>query len=129
MLIDTHIWIWWMNDSADLPREARDFLDQLDAPPFVADISLWEVGMLVSKQRITLKVPLLDWLSAAVQAVTVIPISPSIASRVSNMPESFHGDPADRLIVATALEMDVPLVTRDKKIRDSGLVKIMDLRS
>lgn len=127
MLIDTHIWIWWMNDSADLPREAREFLDRLDAKPFVADISLWEVGMLVSKQRITLKVPLLEWLDAAVQAVTVLPISASTAARVALMPESFHGDPADRLIVATALEMGVPLVTRDKKIRDSGLVQIMDL--
>lgn len=127
MLIDTHIWIWWMNDSADLPREARDFLDQLDAPPFIADISLWEIGMLVSKHRITLKVPLLEWLDAAVQAVTIIPISPRIAARVSIMPESFHGDPADRLIVATAMEMGVPLVTRDKRIRDAGLVKIMEL--
>lgn len=127
MLIDTHIWIWWMNDSADLPREAREFLDQLDAKPFVADISLWEVGMLVSKHRITLKVPLLEWLSAAVQAVTALPISASIAARVALLPESFHGDPADRLIVATALEMSVALVTRDKKIRDSGLVQIMDL--
>lgn len=127
MLIDTHIWIWWMNDSADLPREAREFLDQLDAKPLVADISLWEVGMLVSKHRITLKVPLLEWLSVAVQAVSVLPISASIAARVALMPESFHGDPADRLIVATALEMGVPLVTRDKKIRDSGLVQIMDL--
>jgi len=127
MLIDTHIWIWWMNDSADLPGEAREFLDQRDAKPFVADISLWEVSMLVSKQRITLNVPLLDWLSTAVQAVTVTPISPSIAARVSIMPESFHGDPADRLIVASALEMGAPLVTRDKKIRDSGLVQIMDL--
>ena len=116
-----------MNDSADLPREAREFLDQLDAKPFVADISLWEVGMLVSKHRITLKVPLLEWLSAAIQAVTVIPISPSIAAKVALLPESFHGDPADRLIVATALEMGVPLVTRDKKFRDSGLVQILDL--
>jgi PIN domain nuclease of toxin-antitoxin system len=127
MLLDTHIWIWWINRSTELPKPAFDFLDQLDTKPLLADISLWEVGMLVKKQRIQLKVPLLDWLNAAVQAVTVLPISANIAEKVASMPESLHGDPADRLIVATSLEMRVPLVTRDKKIRDSGLVRIMDL--
>jgi PIN domain nuclease of toxin-antitoxin system len=127
MVLDTHIWIWWMNQAAELPQEAFRLLDELDPKPLLADISLWEVAMLVGKGRIQLRTPLLDWLNSATQAVTVVPISPAIAERVASLPESFHGDPADRLVVATALDRGVPLVTRDKKIRKSGLVDLMEL--
>ncbi|MBE2286436.1 MAG: type II toxin-antitoxin system VapC family toxin [Prosthecobacter sp.] len=119
--------IWWLNRTSDLSESALRFLDAKNPRPIIADISLWEVATLVKKGRITLNIELRAWFDVVTQHVEVIPITPGIAARVADLPEEFHGDPADRLIVATALEMGVPLVTRDKKIRDSGLVQIMEL--
>lgn len=119
--------IWWLNRTSDPSESALRFLDATDPRPIIADISLWEVAMLVKKGRITLKIELRAWFDIVTKHVELIPITPSIAARVADLPEEFHGDPADRLIVATAIERRVPLVTRDKKIRDAGLVQIMDL--
>lgn len=119
--------IRWLNRTSDPSESALRFLDATDPRPIIADISLWEVAMLVKKGRITLKIELRAWFDIVTKHVELIPITPSIAARVADLPEEFHGDPADRLIVATAIERRVPLVTRDKKIRDAGLVQIMDL--
>lgn len=127
MLLDTHILIWWLNRTGDLSEKAVHFLDATNPRPIIADISLWEVAMLVKKGRITLNVELRAWFDVVTKHVEVIPIAPSIAARVAELPEEFLGDPADRLIVATAIERRVPSVSRDKRIRDAGLVQIMDL--
>ncbi len=127
MLLDTHILIWWLNRTSDLSESALRFLDATNPRPIIADISLWEVAMLVKKGRITLNIELRAWFDVVTKHVELIPITPNIAARVADLPGDFHGDPADRLIVATAIERRVPLVTRDKKIRDAGLVQIMEL--
>ncbi len=127
MVIDTHIWVWWMNRDANLSTAALDLLDAISPRPVVADISLWEVAMLVMKGRITLKTPLREWLETACGAVLVVPVTPGSAACVTTLPATFHGDPADRIIVATALELGLPLMTEDKRIRRSDCVQIMDL--
>jgi PIN domain nuclease of toxin-antitoxin system len=76
---------------------------------------------------LTLNEPLRGWLETASRSVVVVPVSPGVAAKVAELPPGFHGDPADRLIVATALELGLSLVTRDKLIRKSGAVSIMAL--
>jgi PIN domain nuclease of toxin-antitoxin system len=125
-VLDTHAWVAWMLGSRDLPASVRDALDALapDSRPYVSAISLWEVAMLVERERLSLTLPLGDWLAVAAHPRTVrlIPITPAIAAGTAALPSTFHRDPADRLIVATCLELDAPLLTQDRLILRSKLV-------
>jgi PIN domain nuclease of toxin-antitoxin system len=126
-LLDTHAWIWWVDRDGRLGSRVLDALDSLppDRRPLIADISLWEVAMLVERGRLHLEVPLREWLEAAAHphSVRVVPVSPEIAADVAALPASFHRDPADRLIVSTSRALGVPLVTHDARIAKSGLVR------
>lgn len=126
-LLDTHAWIWWVDQDSRLGAAAITMLDQLrgDQRPFISDISLWEVAMLVERGRLELDVPLREWLDAAAhpRSVQTVPITPAIAAAVAGLPAAFHRDPADRIIVATCREMGLPLLTHDTKIIRSRLVK------
>jgi PIN domain nuclease of toxin-antitoxin system len=80
--------------------------------------------MLVDLERLSLSIPLIDWLSIAAHPRTVrlVPITPAIAAGTAALPSTFHRDPADRIIVATCLELDAPLVSHDRLITRSRLV-------
>ena len=126
-LLDTHAWIWWVDRDPRLGPRILDVLDALprDTRPLLADISLWEVAMLVERGRIAFDVPLRDWLDAAAHphSVRIVPISSRIAEEVAALPASFHRDPADRVIVSTSRVLGVPLLTQDAMIAKSGLVR------
>jgi PIN domain nuclease of toxin-antitoxin system len=98
-----------------------------EAPLCVPDICLWEIATLVSLGRLRPAIPLREWLSQATAAplVRVVPIDPVIAAEVSALPDSFHRDPGDRLIVATARVLRLPLLTADARIRLSGLAHVV----
>jgi PIN domain nuclease of toxin-antitoxin system len=125
-VLDTHAWVSWMIGTPNLASSAREALDALppDNRPYVSAISLWEVAMLVELGRLSLSLPLTDWLAKAAHPRTVrlVPITPAIAAGTAALPASFHRDPADRLIVATCLELDAPLLTHDRLIMRSRLV-------
>ena len=127
-MLDTHIWIWWMSDSPDLSGAEREALNSLDPDnrPIISDISLWEFGNLVGMGRIEIDGTVEEWLSIAASPATVKtqPITPAIVAEMNRLPDSFHRDPADRLIVATARALNLPLATRDRKIRKSRLPKL-----
>jgi PIN domain nuclease of toxin-antitoxin system len=127
-ILDTHIWIWWILELNDLPKIERDFLESLapDNRPTISAISLWEFGNLVAMGRIELDVPIEDWLAIAASPATVNiqPITPQIIVEMNRLPASFHRDPADRLIVATARALKLPLATKDRLIRKSRLVPL-----
>ena len=122
-LLDTHVWIWWMLGDPRLPIRERKVLDDLpsDQRPGLCDISLWEVAMLVQLGRLQLDDGLDEWLRIAASSatVTVIPISPTVVTEMNRLPTTFHQDPADRLIVATARARGLPLATHDTRIRRS----------
>jgi PIN domain nuclease of toxin-antitoxin system len=125
-VLDTHAWVAWTIGSPDLPASARDALDALPADnrPYLSAISLWEVAMLVELGRLSLSLPLIEWLAKAAHPRTVrlVPITPAIAAGTAALPSAFPRDPADRLIVATCLALDAPLLTHDRLIMRSRLV-------
>lgn len=127
-LLDTHAWVWWLHGN---PRIGSGVLQRLsrfprDRRPAISAISLWEVALLVSLKRLTLDVPLDSWLAIAADqiCVRVIPITPHIAAEVARLPDSFHRDPVDRLIVATARVHGLRVLTKDAAISKSGLVRL-----
>jgi PIN domain nuclease of toxin-antitoxin system len=125
-LLDTHVLLYWLGDEQRLTAEQRHVLSAASAenPLLVSDISLWEIATLCSLQRITLDRPLRVWLERATAAPLVarVGISPAIAEQVARIPESFHRDPADRILVATATVLGAVLLTSDRRIRDAALV-------
>lgn len=123
---DTHVLVWWVSEPGRLTPSLRAVLAGLtpQSPLLVPDICLWEIAMLVSLGRLRPTIPLGLWLSRAVEGplARVVPIDADIAAEVAALPDSFHRDPGDRLIVATARVLGLPLLTMDSRIRDSGLV-------
>lgn len=125
-LLDTHAWIWWVDQDDRLGRRTLAWLDGLptEMRPSLCDISLWEVAMLVERGRLEFNMPLDEWLAAAAhpRTVRILPVSPEIAADVAALPVSFDRDPADRLIVATSRVHRLPLLTHDDRILRSRLV-------
>ncbi len=127
-VLDTHVWIWWMLGDPSLTATERKVLDALPPSdrPVISDISLWEFATLVDLGRITIDHSIEDWLRIAAAAATVRiqPITPMIVAEMNRLPSGFHRDPADRLIVATARALKLPLATKDRKIRAHRMVPI-----
>lgn len=96
-------------------------------PALVSDISLWEIATLYSLNRIALDIPLRDFLERATAPPLVrrLGISTAIAAEVAALPDSFHRDPADRVIVASARVLGAILLTQDQQIAESGIVQTL----
>jgi PIN domain nuclease of toxin-antitoxin system len=128
VVLDTHIWVWWLLPNSPLPDRERRALDRIAADKgiLLSAICLWEAQMLHGKRRIKLPVPFPTWLRRATAAdmLSVLPLNADTVIAVDDLPASFHGDPADRMIVATAQVHDLPLATHDDAIKKSKLVKI-----
>jgi PIN domain nuclease of toxin-antitoxin system len=123
IILDTHIFIWLIEES--VKRIPKSILSAIENEPVlgIPAISLWEVAMLENKGRIVLSMPLLPWLQEALTApkMKLLPISPEVAARSASL--LMHGDPADRLIAATAIEHDCFLATLDDSLRLVPLLK------
>ncbi len=128
VLLDTHVWLWWILGSDRLPLKERVALDRLasHAALRLAAVSLWEAQMLHAKRRLTLDRPFEVWLrdAAGAAVVEIVPLDVDVVIALDGLPGAFHGDPADRLIVATARGYDLPLATHDRAIRRSRAVKL-----
>ncbi len=118
ILLDTHAWVWWVADRKRLSKPALRAIEA-EKRRAISDVSLREVASLVSKGRLLIDRELREWLEAATAAaeIEIVPIRPSIAARSVQLGREFHGDPADQIIVATAVVDAIPLVTKDDKIR------------
>ncbi|PCK88431.1 VapC toxin family PIN domain ribonuclease [Rhizobium sophoriradicis] len=124
IVIDTHVFVWTMQDDARLGAQARRIIDEMIGKSriLVSAITPWEIAMLVQKGRLALGDEVGRWVDSALSlpGLQLAPIEPSIAVDSVRLPGEFHADPADRIIVATARFHRVPLLTADQAILSYG---------
>ena len=127
IVLDTHTWIWFISKPEVLSKRAKKAVSAAvkEKSVLISSISAWEVALLVIKKRLTLTLDVTDWIakSEGLPFIQFIEISNSIAVKSVNLPQPLHPDPADRIIIATALTAGVPLVTKDKKLINYPHVK------
>lgn len=128
IVLDTHTLVWWVSGDARLAPSAKSRIEGTLADGKqvqVSAISAWEIAMLVQRDRIALAMTLDDWLRAveSIEGVTIVPITARVAAQSVTLPGEFHKDPADRLIVALARELNAPVITADEKIQRYPHVK------
>ncbi len=120
IVLDTHAWIWWISDPAQLSARAQHCIgDEIEAGQvYVSSISAWELALLVNRGRLSLTMDVETWLekSEALPFLKFTPVDNAIAVRSVSLPGSLHPDPADRIIVATALRLGAQLITKDHKL-------------
>ena len=123
IVLDTHAWIWSVDRPRLLSRKATSALRRA-RDVGVAAISCWEFALLVRAGRIAIDRSPLEWMEQALadSGVTLLPLTPAIAVRSEELGPAFGGDPADKLIAATALVYGASLVTRDERLRSTGVV-------
>ena len=115
VLLDTHALLWWQEGSEQLGAGALTAIDAA-ARILISPISCWEVAMLVAKGRVALDRPVVRWVDDLVSGtVAIAELTPRIATAAGSLVD-FHGDPADRLIYATAAEGRLTLVTKDRRL-------------
>jgi PIN domain nuclease of toxin-antitoxin system len=125
-VFDTHVWLW---SAAGDPRAEK--ISDYSGTAIVPAISQWEISMLVMKGRLELQPDEATWFSENLEPpISLAPLTPEICMTSCRLPD-FHGDPADRIIVATAITLGIPLITSDEKIirwnEKSGIAQVIPL--
>ena len=128
-LLDTHTWIWWHMNPGRLSTTVLDIIaadvryDEL----LLSAISPWEFCKLLEKKRLGISVNPTQWLKAAFNMVKLrlVPLSPLIAYQSTVLPQPFHDDPADQIIVASAREENATILTVDERIRAYDQVRTL----
>lgn len=127
ILLDTHALIWWISDMDKIPSKARQVIQKevKNGKLGISSISIWEICMLVKKDRLKLTMDLNLWLQKveSLPILSFIPVDNYIAKTSVSLNINSLKDPADRIIVATALQAGLTLITGDSKIRKCGLAK------
>jgi len=126
-LLDTHAWIWWHMQPDHLSGKARAIIG--DASRYdellLSAISPWEFCKLLEKERLGINCDAQDWIEAALDMpkLRLVPLSPKLAYQSTILPQPFHNDPADQIIVATAREENAILLTKDQRLLEYKRVR------
>ncbi len=116
LLLDTHVLHWWSAEPERLSRVATQAVEAAGELA-VCNVSWYELAWLAEHERIDLAVPVLTWLQQLAGQVRTLGVTPAVAATAAALPSSFPGDPADRLIYATAVQHGCRLVTKDGRLR------------
>lgn len=116
VLLDTHVLYWWTVESPKLSARAVETLEAAETLN-ISGITWYELAWLAARGKIEPGLPLREWLSQIAADVTTAAITPAIAATAATLAGTFPGDPADRIIYATAIERGFPLLTKDGRIR------------
>ena len=128
IILDTHIWVWWVHGDERLTGTQAEVIKANETDIIgVSAITIWEIAKLVEYNRLELPCPLHDWFYDALSypGIRLIELTPEIAIESTKLPGEFHRDPTDQIIVATARLHDSPLITSDSKILKYPYVKII----
>ena len=129
IVLDTHIWIRYIDNPESLPMAALNAIRSGREPVGISSISVWEVFMLERRGRLELRIPAGQWVAKCerLSLFHFVPVDNTIAQLAVELPEPIHGDPADRIIIATALSLGATLLTKDRKILSYPHVKTLRL--
>jgi PIN domain nuclease of toxin-antitoxin system len=127
IVLDTHVWLWWLSNPEKLSPAAAERIEKETQTSGIriSSISVWEIAMLVAKGRLELAVDITEWFAVteSLSFVKFIPVNNSVAVQAVRLPGHFHDDPADRIIVATAMVSSASIISADNKIRGYRGVK------
>lgn len=131
LLLDTHVLIWSQEGVERLGAKTKRDLIHADTLLYVSPISTLEIARLVDGGRISLDIPASRWVDDTVKSLrcATIEVSHRIAAAAYDLPEVFHKDPADRLLVASARTHELILLTADERILDYRHVATRDART
>ncbi|MFZ1399026.1 MAG: type II toxin-antitoxin system VapC family toxin [Candidatus Promineifilaceae bacterium] len=128
IVLDTHMWVWWVHNNEQLTDSLREIIQQNEDEGLgVSIFSCWEVAKLVELKKLVLHCAIDEWLDTALNypGIQLLPLTPEIIVESTQLPGEFHRDPADQIIVATARAHDCPLLTVDEKILNYPHVKLV----
>jgi PIN domain nuclease of toxin-antitoxin system len=128
ILLDTHVVVWLMMSPEHLSVRARAAILQARiAGEKIAysPVSLYEIANAARRKRLHLDVTIQEFIAAVQAKLELIPLTSSIAICAAELPHTFHGDPMDRMIAATAIVMDCVLITHDGRIRGASVCKVI----
>lgn len=121
ILLDTHVVLWWLHEPARLSEAATEAIAaaQRAGPMFISAVTGWEIAMLAARKRVAVAGDVLPWFQSlvALPGVRLAALDNEVLIRSTTLPGDFHKDPADRMIVATARKLSVPVISADAWIR------------
>lgn len=124
ILLDTHVWLWWLLEEGNLDESERAMLDEqaMNGEIVISAATVWETEMMERSGSVQLEPDFATWITRATDAqiCKVFPIDEEVIKAMRKLPENFPDDPGDRIIVATALLYDIPLATKDPVLQELG---------
>jgi PIN domain nuclease of toxin-antitoxin system len=130
ILLDTCVILWSQTSPEEINKKGTQLLSDRRNELFVSAISTLEIAQLVFKKRVHLNKSVEKWMNSLIDTLTAesVAVSNEIAAESYLLGEQFHGDPADRILIATARLKDLTILTADRKILDYPLVRSIDTR-